>query len=442
MAELPPFDFNATISPSEAWHDKIEWVMTPAYLMEDEDPQAFLYHLSCPDGLTRSQESSPAFGWLFGPSAGIRAGYSRSTRKSAFHWNNTRFTKPLLSGKVNLRNRQGTRHVEFNLQVNPSRLVHHHPIRDNTRAEDWRHLYTLSATNPPKQFDGEFSLDGKDNWIPQSSAYRPNWRRPWSAGEQCLRIIHEAIAAEVRRACEHSSTDARFIADGRHSIRILETYWEFQHDDPTRLVSSLKPHLMKYSRKGFKTRHYQKRAATGEILDRNCLSIVVPLARGETLAVYAKTNQRVRFEIRQEFHLNAKCLGGSHTAANLDQLKELLTQARRHCAEQMNSIFPYLKSNATMDPEAASTAAFLCHLATALRNSKHFSNVLSILLTNGKLERVPGLEAEIRALRHAGIIEINGPRQNGSYAVSSKYRNALTKLQRKGLASEFGTRNR
>lgn len=444
MSELPYFSFNTTFDPNDAWHDKIEWSFTPAVLEGDhEEILSFLYSLSCPDKFSRDQDPSSSFGWLFGQAASNRRGYSRPIRKSTLDWGDDQFSKPLFTGGINLQMKQNLRHLKFGLQVNPSRLIHHHPAVPRDEDEIWRHRGNLSSSHPIPHFDGEFSLDGKDNWIPQSPRYRPNWRRPYSTSGKWLRRVLEAAEFEVQRAAEISVTDLSISADQKHSIQKVETYWEFQHDDPPALVRSLKQHLLKYSRNLFRSNHYRQSAINQEEVFKNCLSLIATIGRGEVLAVYAKTNKRVRFEIRHDLASNPRWLGGRRTAANIAGLLEVLERVRRRSAEQMTEVFHHLQRQVSVDSSRSSSSELLSQLATALRNSEHFSTILSLLLTNGKIERVPALTKELRALSSAGIIESNGKNaRSGSYAVTLKYSDALRKLQSKGMASELGPRER
>lgn len=450
MGELPVFSLNRSFNPQDAWHDKIDLAYSPVIMtdMDDEatgeDASNFLYCLSCPDKFTRDsqEERSIAFGWLFNSTASIRAGYSRKIRESSLRWGNPFVPRPLFTGEVRLDRIRDERKVNFVLHLNPTRFLHHYPTRAADYEDYWLHSGVLSETSRCSSFEGEFSLDGNDNWIPQGRDYRQFWRRPSQTHRRFFEIVRGALQHEIDRAGATSCTIFRTNTDSRYSIQKLETYWEFLHDSPSRLVSSLKNHLIKFSRKGFHVRAYPQRSLSRESLNKNCLSITVPLARGEDLVIYAKTNRRVRFEIRQDFRANSKCLGNRITASSVRRLNEVLNQARIHCAARMNEVFEYMRNQTAVESDAVSVTSFLADLASALRTSQYFPDILSILLSHGKIERVAALDAEIQALRKAGIIEGHGPVQNRSYGVCSRYRIALKKLQRKGLASELGTRDR
>lgn len=447
MPELPSFNFDLTIRESDAWHDKIRWVFTPIALLPggeteeelQEEIDGFLYHLSSPDRFTEEQEATTNFGWLFRPE---RAGSTRYIRKGRLRWSGVDLLKPLFSGEVEVKRSAEYRPIQFSLYVNISRQLHHR--RENPRDANmpWPRAAALCATDQPADFDGEFSLNGKDNWIPQSAAYGPPvWRRPFRSAPKCLRQVQEALLAEACRASAISEASIAPLREQNHSIQYLETYWEFAADDPVRLVSSLKDILKRFARTGSRDRIYRKRGHGGEGWDGNSLSVTVGLATGEMLTVYAKTNARVRFEIRQDFDKGKKLIG-RHTAQSMAGVDVILKKARARCTKQMNELFQFLRKQNKMPPDSATTTEFLCALAAALRRSPNFSSVLSLLLSHGQLTTIPGLRKEINALKRAGIIELNGSCRTGCYIVTPRYTQAWKKLKRKGLASEFLPRDR
>lgn len=448
MSELPSFNFNLTIHESDAWHDKIEWAFTPFALLPtgqteeevQESIDGFLYHLSGPDSFTEEQEASPNFGWLFRPE---RDGNTRYIRKGRFRWGNVHLPRPVFSGHVEVKKSDEDCPVQFSLHVNPTRQLHHRSEISSDPLTPWPHAAALCASEQRSEFDGEFSLDGQDNWIPQSGDYGSIvWRRPFRSAPKCLRQIHEAILAEACRSSATSCTDIALLQDQKHSIRYLETYWEFAADDPVRLVSSLSGILQRFARTGSRARIYRKRGHGGDEWNKNCMSITIGLARGEMLTVYAKTNSRIRFEIRQTFKGNRKLLGRSHTARDMAGVDEILKAARARCTDQMRDLFQFIRGQAVMPPDSASTTEFLCELATSLRRSPNFSTVLSLLLSHGQINSVPGLRKEINALKRAKIIVLNGSCRTGCYIVAPRYTEAWKKLKRKGLAFEFVTRDR
>lgn len=221
MPELESFDFDRTAHPDWAWHDKIEWMFAPFFLHAGCTNQEFLESISLPSSSSRQSQNRRNFGWLFSPSAGLRNGFRRSIRKIPANACGFDLETPLFTGDLHIRNKEGYRFTEFALQINPSRLVHHRPRNLNLRGEPWRNCTELSATIPPVRFDGEFSLDAGDNWIPQTETFKHVWRRPYSSAKRCFTLIERALHSECRRA---SATHCTEDSAARHSIRYLETY--------------------------------------------------------------------------------------------------------------------------------------------------------------------------------------------------------------------------
>lgn len=450
MEHLPPFDLSYRFNANDAFHDKIEWRFCPSFLRLEresahEDTQIFLHHLSLPSARTREVQDGDwkgAYGWIFGPSSTNRRGYSRKIRKHAVRCG-TQLLRPLLfGGGVLLQASSGDKRIEFTLQINPSRLVHHHPKLKLLFDPPWQHVAALSINPSPRDLGGEFALDGKDNWIPQSPQYDRAWSRRHRDAKRCFQLIEEALESEIERVNE-TGFNLVPLRDGRHSIRTLETYWEFSHPDPTGLVLSLKRHLKALSLRQFKANIYRQRRredAQREESEKNSVCLLVSLGRGEVLAVYAKTNRRVRFEVRQDFTKNAAHLSGGHTATNPRQLADLLSVARSRCADHLNRIFASLRRVKTFPANSVSATGLLADFAGALHRSENFPTILSLLLANGKIASVPGLQRDIASLRKAGLIELYGPRQTGHYIVTPCYSKALASLARKGAGSLFERR--
>jgi hypothetical protein len=451
MSELPPFNLDVCFDPSQAWHDKIEWCYSPCFLRPRNTSQEihqfsrFLEKISLPPRSAWVDVDPASFGWLFLPSAGIRAGFSRNVRKGIYRVAGRTFLPPLLSGQLNLKKAgQGCRKLEFRLEANPSRLAHFHPRHCRERGEYWRNVLALSETGQTEDDGAEFSLDGKANWVPRGKKYKGLDERGAAFAAFNLKLIEDALNSQIALS---AAGCARITSNSEkpHSIRKLETYWEFSHSDPIRLVADLSSELRSLSGKRVKEQSYlrkSKRATFRQERERNCLSIILSLGRGEELAVYAKTNRRVRFEMRQNFTENSACLRHGYTAQNLEGVVQLLRQARAHCAQRMNEVFRELRRRTSFPSNSFSATTFLADTARALRRSDNLGTVLTLLCENGKIEQVAGLRREIKALRDAGIIEIKEPKSVGSYWVTSPYLKAVAQLKRKGAGRVFDARDR
>lgn len=441
MPKIPAFSLNHSFSADQAWHDKIEWGFIPAALFDpdEEEVGAFMHSLSCPDTNATEQNVSGAFGWLLTPQNSRRARYSRGFRGSRLRWGDLDIGKPLLTGKLKLDRESESRLLQFWLNVNPTRWTHHHPDAASDPPEIWRNSEILSSLSPPSTFAGEYSLDGNDNWIPQTRLYRSSRRRPSASSTDYLRVIEEAIVSELERAAGINSSPLIFLQDPRYTLQRIETYWEFEDADPTRLVATLKRPLKAFSRGTFRGTAYP----TGDgDWDRNSLSINVPLARGESLTVYAKTNRRVRFEVRLDSEAHPDSWGGGRQVSNMSRLERRLRAVREHGAAKLNNLFEFLRGYYGPVENPISPSQFLKDLSGAVQQPANFATVLSLLLENDKLENVPGLGSEIIALKRAGIISSMGPKRRCNYQVASCYRQALARLRGKVLTSSLGARDR
>lgn len=155
-------------------------------------------------------------------------------------------------------------------------------------------------------FEGEFSLDQEDNWLPDSKGWRayatPKQKR--AQLEIYLNTVSRKLEREAAHAMNVQQVGQMFISRTDHfSISEVETVWEFASENPYDDVLHLGEILIRHCAGDPRARLYQKGEGLQQVAtaDRvlNSLSVLVPVAEKVQLRLYAKTNKRIRIEVVQ-----------------------------------------------------------------------------------------------------------------------------------------------
>ena len=123
------------------------------------------------------------------------------------------------------------------------------------------------------------------------------------------------------------------------SLEQIEIYWEFSDRSPLFTMGQLRMHLPRVARQLRISRRYLNRMAFEKDGPSECIGL--PIKGGTFLRVYAKTDQRIRFEIAfdrkalRRFHLEA-----DHV--DLRALERMVASLRREAAEEMNRVLAVL----------------------------------------------------------------------------------------------------
>jgi len=260
-------------------------------------------------------------------------------------------------------------------QLEPSDAeVMHSKTRFFRRAED-RHY-----------FEGEWTCDVEDNWIPDTK----NWRRFTTrkkADAHILEYVHtirQRVESEIRRAVECVRTEGVEIQCERMaktvSLSKVECAWEFKADDPNATACAIGGGGIQISRDNGEANLYHYLGKTGRLQNSMCFQ--APLRSGQVLKVYGKTNKRVRLEIVQEDISNRlaallrlqriKMPKDLHSHLDYSKAEHLLTVLRvlrQSSAECLNAFVADLRRREFEQP--ASAIELLSRIATAI--PQHYS---------------------------------------------------------------------
>ena len=142
-----------------------------------------------------------------------------------------------------------------------------------------------------------------------------------------------------------------------YSLRKIEFYWEFSHPNPIRLVESL---MVPMRSLGDQTLMHRALVRGEEVaVTQNSFSISCELSAGCKLVVYAKTNKRLRFEIRLDDDTISRMAGGIRTTRDRNQLLQIVQTLRIAATERFTQAMQGLDAF-RIPPESHITPMQLC----------------------------------------------------------------------------------
>ncbi|MFN0077811.1 MAG: hypothetical protein ACKVY0_15245 [Prosthecobacter sp.] len=354
--------------------------------------------------------------------------------------------------------------AKLTLSLNLQRFIRHQPQGDDPR-KPW--AYRLQRRRKARIFhDNEQSLDGEDNWLPNSSEWIKFGAREHLA--HYLALITKEMDADLGRACKYAEAKLRRPAPSC-ALSVVETMWEFPSDDPIGQTLEIGAKLMQLIQGKAVTKAYPYEVKeTGRI--HNAPSFSIPLAQGVKLRLYAKTTKRIRFEIVQsglrkelkklrdealgisdlwqEVAAGGHWLSPAHCSPN--ELPMILKALRCRAAAHMNKVMDELRKGRTKPVKACSVVNLLAHVAVAVRaglksKPEQFKDIKSLLYMlcyqrgfRGSRKEGPMAEA-LQALETAGVLKFD--RSRLFYSLTPPYTkaaDALVSATGEPLLSIFG----
>lgn len=176
----------------------------------------------------------------------------------------------------------------------------------------------------------------------------------------CLRLIENFMTTELQETADSYGVSVNHTP--YYGLRKIEFVWEFAHPNPIRFVEGLDVPMRAL---GPQSRRHRA-LVRGESLrvKQDSLSISAELSAGCDLIVYAKTNERVRFEVRLDRDAIAAMLrrgqdDARRTAHNHDDLRQMIATLREEATERMQTALAMLDRQ-RVPPASDVTALRLC----------------------------------------------------------------------------------
>ena len=346
--------------------------------------------------------------------------------------------------------------LRFEGNLNVTRYVRHQgasPIpADQSRFTDAAAMRaSLFRQNP--NADGsaqdEFSMDGSDNWIPdvaRANSFASSWgdRR-----REYLEAVHSILQTEIQRVCELINFSGNPVSwnpatgweletfGGELSLQRVETYWEFKHASPLQMVKQLEADLRAYCSSEVVRREFRGREDKDGRLqltrEKNCILLDAEVAPGIHLVIYAKTNQRIRFEVRHYLPDNASRRGLAQVCSGVDEAGERIESISEDAANVVNRFLSFLQSRVDFVPVSNSPLDFLFQCAKCAEKPIYGDSVVRMILSTGTVTRLPALKKTIKAMERANILERVENEQahsSESFVVTPRYRDAVEVLSR------------
>lgn len=160
----------------------------------------------------------------------------------------------------------------------------------------------------------QLTLNGSDNMVPDSlipAALNTDWPHFVQAyanavAAQITSAIGTAYDVEAERGCDYQPL-LILPASSDWSLRQIEQYHEYQCADAIKTVSEIEPHAWSLSRE-MQSRRYEPVIRTEVARSHNAKSLTMSLGvQGTNLAIYAKSADRLRTEIRYQKKPLAVC---------------------------------------------------------------------------------------------------------------------------------------
>lgn len=353
---------------------------------------------------------------------------------------------PLFRGTYKFQSGAGGFQTQLCLILNPTRFLRYQ--KAEVLILDPANLNSSSLSyfkSDAPNLGGEESLDGNDNWLPNTPEFRQirdirSWERNYLEG--VLRLIN----ADVDRAADHETVrlnSKELEGADRFSLRTVETYFEFASGkvSPLWLITTLEPMLRSFSERGVKRREYP----TEEPWDQNSYSLTMALCEGVTLKMYSKTNERIRIEIFHDLGSLKFTPPLSQTSANLEGIVRKLEIIRKDPAKWTNAVLRHLESVATIPATDKTPLDLLSDFSIVAERKggrELARRMLEILLNKGCITSIPAFRSVLRDLRESGILCVQGRSKRRENVVTEQYRHGLQTLQTKGVLISLFVRHR
>jgi hypothetical protein len=447
---LPVFDFAATVSAATAKQDKMEIALRHGVIFDAADVSHFLHHLGPPPA-----HSANVPGDVYGKIFIGQQGQPPSFRKQPVRkipTPNQPHSPPLFGGSLRIHALPGpvdAWRLWSLLTLNPTRFLRHQqlPALRSLGQESPPFSYSIYKGDITLDDRGEFPYIENDNWL--------SGRRFWSQYtaprfwprhlKYYLRKSIATVRADLNRAAIHSQVHLASEVGNPISLWSIEHYWEFASEESIETVKALKPMLDTYAAAPVETNPRVVQVSPG--VEENSFCLKFTLRGAETVKIYAKTNCRIRIEVKHSlatvppFRLPT---GMGYTFSSTQAMTPLLSHLANCAAERVNHVLNHFRLHASLPSGQRTVLGFIADVQAACKDTNKASEILRLLTSNGSLVVGRGIPIgilfrnELRRLVRLRILKSS----NRKYSVMPAYRQALLYLQERGAGRLLSTRIR
>jgi hypothetical protein len=211
-----------------------------------------------------------------------------------------------------------------------------------------------------------------------------------------FRAVYGGIESELKRA---SATLDGLPMPGNirtenFSLRRVETYWEFSASDAVTLVKKLAPALGVYHKNSRNREHGADFETVG-----NAPTITLFLSAGESIRVYAKTADRIRFEVIHKPKEQNGLIPGGYSSPTLETCMGKLDTLKQKAALRVNQVLAFLAEWAEETPQdRASESRYASQWFQRLGFSDASECLLELLRINGRIVSGQYLPKELNCM--------------------------------------------
>lgn len=325
--------------------------------------------------------------------------------------------------------------IRLHLKLNVPRFISaqsvmSHRIRTRPRVAQ---PFVLAGVAAPMIENDEVAFGGDGNVIMGHEAiYR--YAASKSAVEHLLDLIRSIL--EIITAWLHDRLHLRNNRVMCHpTFALAKAEWcaEFHTHDPRRHVTRFMPVLLRQGRVG----NVYRRRLTGQIrtFGKHSHAVQIELANGIKQTTYAKTNRRVRFEMKYG-RMCYRRLIGRRSRLTADQFTVALNALREHAERELPRILSALASGIQPAPQGLTRddlilciGHFTDHLAIAEEIHRSLRDTGRVVVQNGSILR-PSLDV----LRREGVLRYV---RHSVYTVTEEFEAAVRELMAEpGAAQE------
>lgn len=244
--------------------------------------------------------------------------------------------------QANRRGQQLELHFDTSVTLNALLYMRQSRQPQPTQTAHLRPFADIFQQTLPVEVNGEWSLDGKNNWLPADSRGKVTWKdsKAFKTPIELVERLRYRIDYEIQRAIKMAQISnptafPSFESEIMCRLQQVETCFEFFHDEPLRLVEAVAGVASSYANR-VRVRRYDLNT------EDQSLSITMELRAGLRFRVYAKTNRRVRFEIQHNLEEANIPFRGPQSFANSLQFDRILARLRDHATTEVNRFLEFL----------------------------------------------------------------------------------------------------
>ena len=331
--------------------------------------------------------------------------------------------------------------ANYGANVNPSRFVRYQGcnVVPGSRRSWLAPLFRKASLDS----GGEFSLDDSDNWIPDHpAAIWQSFIAEWPARLfDYFNELETAMRGEMERRGQMSSLDGtgtlRFVlSDEPWRLRHVESYWEFRQQLSPEFLAMVESAMASYSAMPYTRQDRERpRGRRRGRVTQNGTVLSMTAAPGVEIVVYAKTNERVRFEVRHKMADLAARSGLPLEASGVAGMVQALQSYSEDAAEVLNTFLAHLERMEAGTPVAWSPPPtdFIFAIVGGSESREVARVILGLLMTQGAVSRAATLNRSLSALAKAHVLERARNAQRGqsmTFVPTPRYQRALNELRR------------